>query len=75
MIVFNIEKYGDFDMPHTVLVMIAPAGMNKKTARMVAKEAQELLKNTDDEQEAIAYLDSWGCVTANMVSVTIGGNL
>jgi len=75
MIVFNIEKYGDFDVPATVLTVAGPEGMSKKIAREVAKEAEELFKNSNDEAAVAKYLKGWGCTGVNAIDITIGGNL
>lgn len=75
MIVINVEKFGDFDTPYTIVSMVGPAGMDKKTAKMLAKEAEELAKNTNDEEGTIKFLKSWGFTCANTIGCTIGGNL
>jgi len=75
MIIVNIEKYGDWDTPYTVVSMVAPQLMSKKHARVLKKEAEEMFKDTDDEQEVIEYLKKQGFLTANMITIAIGGNL
>lgn len=75
MIIVNIEKYGDWDTPYTVVAMVAPQLMSKKMARALKKEAEAMFKDTDDEQVVIAYLKKQGFTTANMVTIAIGGNL
>ena len=75
MIVFNIEKYGDFDMPYTALVMAAPEGMTKAIASTLAKEAESVLKDTANEQDAVTYLKGWGFTHVKSYDVPIGGNL
>ena len=75
MIIVNIEKYGDWDTPYTVVSMVAPQLIGKKDAMKLKREAEELFKNTDDEEEAIKFLKAQGFTTCNMVSITIGGNL
>ena len=75
MIVFNLEKYVDFDMPASQGIMIAPAGMTKKIATEIAKEAKELFKNTNEVDGLIKYLKSWGCTTAKTYNITVGGSL
>lgn len=75
MIVVNIQTYGDFDMPGTVLTMVAPAAMSKKIAQTLKKEAEEMFKDTNDVDGVIAYLKDWNFTTCNMLNITIGGNL
>ena len=75
MIIVNIEKYGDWDTPYTVVSMVAPQSMSKKIARELKKEAEEKFKKTDDEDEVIAYLKKQGFETCNRMSIAIGGDL
>jgi hypothetical protein len=75
MIVFNVNRYSDFDIPVTVLTMVAPAGTSNAMASMLAKEAQTLFSDTDDADKAQKYLESWGFKAVKTYDVTIGGNL
>lgn len=75
MIAINLQKYGDFDMPYTVATLVAPDGMSKKVAKMIAEEATEMFRDTDDATAAISYLRTWGFATVPAYDVTIGGGL
>lgn len=75
MRIFNIETYGDFDMPHTAVLMVAPEGMSKKTAEMIAEEASDMFRNTNEVDGVIRYLESWGCTTVKQHKIQVGGNL
>ena len=75
MIIVNIEKYGDWDTPYTVLSMAAPEGATKKVIGELKKEAEELFTDTDDTDDSVKYLKDWGFTTVKALSVTIGGNL
>lgn len=75
MIVVNIQTYGDFDIPGTDTIMVAPQAMSKKIARELKKEAEEMFKNTNDTEGVIKWLRSWGFETCNILNITIGGNL
>jgi hypothetical protein len=75
MIIVNIEKYGDWDTPYTVVSMVAPQLMGRKDAMKLKREAEELFKDTDNEDGAILFLKAQGFSTCNMVSIAIGSNL
>jgi len=75
MIVFNIQKFGDFDMPYTVLTMQTPVGMTPKLAKELINEAEEMFKTSDDEDGVITYLKTWGCTVTKSYDITIGGAL
>lgn len=75
MIVVNVEKFGDWDTPYTVVSMVAPTGMDKGTARTIAKQAEALAKDTDNEDSTVRLLKDHGFTPASTIGLTIGGNL
>ena len=75
MIIVNIATYGDFDMPSTVLSMVAPQNISKSRAKQFKREAEEMFKDSDDVDGVIEYLKSQGFETCNSLTITIGGNL
>ena len=75
MIIVNIQTYGDYDVPGTALLMVAPQLMSRKIAKELKKEAEELFKDTDEIDGVITYLKSWGFTTANTISITVGNDL
>ena len=74
MIIVNIEKYGDYDIPYTALTMVAPEEMGKKQVSTLVKRAEIDLSSTNDEQVAIKYLKDWGFTVVKTFSVAIGGD-
>lgn len=75
MIIVNIETYGDFDMPSTDTLMVAPDFMTKKGARTLADEASAKFANTNDSAEVIKFFKDQGFTPAIELKCTIGGNL
>ena len=75
MMIFNIEKYGDFDMPSTALIMQAPEGMTKKIACGLVKEGEELFADTNEITGVQSWLMSWGFTPVKTFTLTIGGHL
>ena len=75
MIVVNIEVYGDFDIPTTAALMVAPEGMNKGTVKNICHEARTLLANTRNEKEAIQMLKTAGFAMVQSCNLLIGDNL
>lgn len=75
MIAFNLQTYVDFDIPSTECIMIAPAGMSKKAAKLIANEADTMFRDSTDVKALVKYLRTWGCEPVKSYGITVGGNL
>lgn len=74
-IIVNIETYGDFDMPVSVLLMVAPNGMGKKTVRLIVEEVKSDNRMTRETDAAVKTLKSYGFTVCKSHDLTIGGGL
>jgi len=74
-ICINVEKYGDFDMPHTEVIMLAPESMSAVVVRQATELVQADNRNNRDCDNAIKQLKSLGFIVCMSYSVTVGGNL
>lgn len=74
-IIVNIETFGDFDMPSTEVLMVAPAGMTKCFVKRVAAEAKKQFADTRETDGVIKFFKEQGFTCASEVICRIGGNL
>ena len=74
-VIINVQKYGDFDMPYTVVSMLAPEGMGKKVAFKIAEEAETMFSNTAMTDRIERYLQDQGFTSCTTTSAAVGGNL
>ena len=74
-ILVNIQTYGDFDMPGTDVIMIAPAGWVEGGAAKVARTLEKRNSKTNDTSEVIKELKLLGFKVLTTIDLTVGGDL
>lgn len=74
-IIVNIQTYGDFDMPVSALLMVAPDGMSIKSVRLIVEEVEDNNKLTSDPDNAIKELKANGFKVCKAFDLSIGGEL
>lgn len=74
-ILVNIQTYGDFDMPSTDVIMIAPAGWVLGGVAKVANTLEKRNSKTNDTVDVIKELKLLGFTVLTTVDLTIGGDL
>ena len=71
-VIVNIQTYGDFDMPSTVLVMIAPYGMTKQEVSTIVDHATVEFKSSDNVVTVKTYMQAQGFEVAPAYDLVIG---
>ncbi len=74
-IVVNVQTYGDFDIPGTACVMLAPEYMTKSQIKSMVKLIQDDNRKTNDPDAAIEELKKLGFQSCSTVDLTVGGGL
>jgi len=75
MIIINIETYGDFDVPSTDTLMVAPDGMTESYAKQLAEQARIDYAHTSDSADLIKSLKSEGFSCVHEIKCSIGDDL
>ena len=74
-LVINIEKYGDFDIPYSVLIMQAPYGMTKGQLASTVKMVESTFSTSEDVAAVKKFLKGLGFESVKLQSARIGGDL
>lgn len=75
MIAIEVQVYGDFDMPLTVAVMVAPESWRKADVSAQCKVMENTYANTRESDKAIAELKRLGFKPLKTYDMAVGGNL
>lgn len=74
-IVINVQTYGDFDIPGTDVIMMAPEGFVLGAAAKLARTFADMNSKTNDTSAVIKELKAHGFTVCKAVDLTIGGDL
>ena len=74
-IVINVQTYGDFDIPSTDTIMMAPEGYVVGAVAKLARVIQSANSKTRDSAATIKELKSLGFTVCKEIDLTIGGDL
>ena len=74
-IVINVQTYGDFDIPGTDTIMMAPEGYVVGAVAKLARVIQDNNSKTRDSSATIKELKSLGFTVCKDINLTIGGGL
>lgn len=74
-LIVNLNVYGDFDMPITVVNMLAPRGMDKAEASTIVREVESECRLEREADKAIRLLKQYGFSTVRSIDLNSGGDL
>ena len=74
-LVINIQTYGDFDIPGTDTIMLAPEGYGTGDVAILARSLEDEYSKTRDSSGAIKELKSMGFTVCKDINCNIGGDL
>ncbi len=74
-ILVSVGSYGDFDMPFTETLMIAPVSMNAPAVKEATRLVQADNSKSRDCEDAVKQLRKLGFTPCKYYAVTVGGDL
>lgn len=74
-ILVNIQTYGDFDIPSTDAILIAPRGYDRGDVSKLVQRLSNEHSKTDNTDGVIKKLKSLGFKFLTTIDLTIGGDL
>ncbi len=70
----TLQNHGAFDMPNTLLTLVAPEEMVLGAVAKIARSLEEKNSKINDPTEALEELISLGFEACQNINLTIGGN-
>ena len=74
-IIINLQMYGDFDMPYTDTLLMAPDSMNRHGAKICVDDVKKKFNMSRDAHAAVTELKQYGFTVCESIDITIGGGL
>jgi len=74
-VVVNVQSYGDFEIPNTDTIMIAPSGMSPGEVSTQVAAVTKLHRETNNSKKLINELKLLGYQRVAIIDAVVGGDL